>query len=381
MIIFFSIFFTIYFAINYYVFIRGWQAINSFQAAKPFYIILFVIAATSYLISKFLNTKLSAWLYDSLLWIGSFWFAFLIYFFLSILVIDFLRLLNGWLHFIPNSFYVNYEFTKQITALVVISLVSIIIILGFINTRKLAVNTKEILVAKKLSNLTELNIAAASDFHLTPVNDGMLLKKIVKRINDLKPDIILLPGDIIDDKVSILKERNIGDELKKLKAKYGVYGITGNHEYINGVNESVEYLRELNINVLLDSVVNINNDFYLIGREDREKDRFGEGKRLELSSLMEQAGNDIPKILLDHTPYKLNEAENYNIDLQLSGHTHNGQFFPGNIITNMIYENSWGYLKKTNTHYYVSCGVGTWGPPVRNASVSEIVNIKIKFVE
>ena len=77
----------------------------------------------------------------------------------------------------------------------------------------------------------------------------------------------------------------------------------------------------------------------------------------------------------------MNEAKENNIDLQLSGHTHHGQFFPGNLITKMIYEVSWGYLKKNQTHYYVSCGVGTWGPPVRIGSVSEIVNIKINFVD
>jgi len=77
----------------------------------------------------------------------------------------------------------------------------------------------------------------------------------------------------------------------------------------------------------------------------------------------------------------LDEAKNNGIDLQLSGHTHHGQFFPNNLITKLVYEISWGYLKKDNTQYYVTCGAGTWGPPVRNASKSEIVNIKVKFVK
>jgi predicted MPP superfamily phosphohydrolase len=89
--------------------------------------------------------------------------------------------------------------------------------------------------------------------------------------------------------------------------------------------------------------------------------------------------SDYPKILLDHTPVRLEQAEKNGIDLQLSGHTHHGQIWPGNIITNMIYEVSWGYLEKGNTKYYVSSGAGTWGPPVRTGSKSEIVNIKIKF--
>ncbi len=126
---------------------------------------------------------------------------------------------------------------------------------------------------------------------------------------------------------------------------------------------------------------NINDEFYLIGREDREIDRFSSKHRLKLEDILKNTRNDLPKILLDHTPFKLEEAAENNIDLQLSGHTHHGQFFPGNLITKMIYEVSWGYLKKNQTHYYVSCGVGTWGPPVRIGSVSEIVNIKIKFTD
>ena len=381
MILFLSIFISLYAAINYYVFIRGWQAISSFSSLKPFYIVIFLIASTSYLITKFFTAKLPAWLYDTLLWIGSFWFAFLIYFLLSIIIIDFARLINLWIHFIPGAFYNNYELTKQVTAAIIILIVTALVIYGYVNTRMLSVFTKEISISKKSSKLNELNIVAASDFHLTPVNDGKLLKKIVNKINELKPDIILLPGDIIDDKVFILKERNICDELMNLKAMLGVYACTGNHEYINGVEESVNYLRELKINVLRDSMKNINNDFYLIGREDREIDRFSSKHRAKLEDILKNANENIPKILLDHTPFKLNEAEENNIDLQLSGHTHHGQFFPGNLITKMIYEVSWGYLKKNLTHYYVSCGVGTWGPPVRIGSVSEIVNIKIKFVD
>jgi hypothetical protein len=89
--------------------------------------------------------------------------------------------------------------------------------------------------------------------------------------------------------------------------------------------------------------------------------------------------SDHPKILLDHTPVKLEQAEKNGIDIQFSGHTHHGQIWPANLITNMIYEVSWGYKKKGNTHYYVTSGAGTWGPPVRTGSKSEIVCIRLKF--
>ena len=100
----------------------------------------------------------------------------------------------------------------------------------------------------------------------------------------------------------------------------------------------------------------------------------------DAEEIIKDIDRSYPVILLDHTPMQLEEAERNNIDLKLSGHTHHGQFFPGNLITKMVYELSWGYLQKGNTHYYVTSGTGTWGPPVRNVSKSEIVNIKVKFL-
>ena len=107
--------------------------------------------------------------------------------------------------------------------------------------------------------------------------------------------------------------------------------------------------------------------------------QFSGKQRKSLDEIVKTISTNHPKILLDHTPFKLEQAEQNKIDLQLSGHTHHGQMWPANLITKMIYEVSWGYKKKGNTHYYVSCGAGTWGPPVRTGSSSEIVNIKIKF--
>ncbi len=135
-------------------------------------------------------------------------------------------------------------------------------------------------------------------------------------------------------------------------------------------------MTELNIISLRDTCVTINNGFVLIGREDRSK---GLSKRKSLKELVDGSVQNLPVILMDHTPFHLEEAMENGIDLQLSGHTHNGQMFPINLIVGKIYEMAWGYLRKGNTQYYVSSGVGTWGPPIRTGSRSEIVNLKITF--
>jgi predicted MPP superfamily phosphohydrolase len=318
-------------------------------------------------------------MYDILLGAGAIWFAFLVYFLLSILLIDIIRLLDSWFHFLPAYIHNNYEYVKKITAIVVLAVVGLIVFLGNLNKRDIVIRTLEITLPKGDSKLNELNIAMASDIHLSPIDGERLLTRIVDKINSLNPDIVLLAGDIVDDKAEVLQDRGIGISFKRLNPKYGIYSITGNHEFINGVETCIRYAENFGVKFLRDSSQLIDSSFYLIGREDVSMPQFTGKQRKTLDQIVKDLPNNYPKILLDHTPFKLEQAEQNGMNLQLSGHTHHGQIWPGNIITKMIYELSWGYKQKGSTHYYVSSGAGTWGPPVRTGSSSEIVNIKIKF--
>jgi len=379
MALFFIIFLTVYTAINSYVFIRGWQVISTYPVLKPIYAVIFILLAYGYVLAKVLYKFLSPIFYDILLGAGAIWFAFLVYFLLSILFIDIIRLFDGWFHFLPSIITENYENAKKITAIVVIALVGLIVFLGNLNKRNIEIRTLKINIPKGDSKLNELNIVMASDIHLSPIDGERLLVRIVDKINSLNPDIVLLAGDIVDDKAKVLEDRGIGESFRKLKSEYGIYSITGNHEFINGVDSCVRYAENFGIKFLRDSYTMIDSSFYLIGRDDTSMTQFTGKRRKTLEEIVKDISGNYPKILLDHTPFKLEQAEQNKMDLQLSGHTHHGQIWPGNIITNMIYELSWGYKKKGNTHYYVSSGAGTWGPPVRIGSSSEVVNIKVKF--
>jgi predicted MPP superfamily phosphohydrolase len=379
MALFFIIFLTVYTAINSYVFIRGWQVISTYPVLKPIYAVIFILLAYGYVLAKVLYKFLSPIFYDILLGAGAIWFAFLVYFLLSILFIDIIRLFDGWFHFLPSIITENYENAKKITAIVVIALVGLIVFLGNLNKRNIEIRTLEINIPKGDSKLNELNIVMASDIHLSPIDGERLLVRIVDKINSLNPDIVLLAGDIVDDKAKVLEDRGIGESFRKLKSKYGIYSITGNHEFINGVDSCVRYAENFGIKFLRDSYTMIDSNFYLVGRDDTSMPQFTGRRRKSLEEIIKEIPGNYPKILLDHTPFRLEQAERNGINLQLSGHTHHGQMWPGNIITNMIYELSWGYKKKGNTHFYVSSGAGTWGPPVRTGSSSEVVNIKVKF--
>lgn len=379
MIVFFTIFFTVYTALNYYIFIRGWQALSSYAFLRPYYIVVFILVAYGYVFSKLLYKFLPPLVYDVWLGVGAIWFAFLVYFILFLLGLDLIRLVESFFHFLPDFIFKNYEQTKKITALVIIILVGVIVLLGNLNKRDITIKTLNLTLPKGSSKLNELNIVMASDLHLSPIDGERLLSKIIDKINSVKPDIILFAGDIVDDKAKILKERGIGESFKRLNPKYGIYSINGNHEFINEVEPSVQFMEDYGMKILRDNYELVDSSFYIIGREDVVMKQFTGKERKTLEEIVSSINSDYPKILLDHTPVKLEQAELNNIDLQFSGHTHHGQIWPANIITNMIYEVSWGYLKKGKTHFYVTSGAGTWGPPVRTGSKSEIVNIKITF--
>ena len=381
MALFFAIFFSIYAAINYYIFIRGWQALSGVPHLRIVYSVVFIILFASYILAKLLVKFLPAFLYDIMLWSGSFWFAFMIYFFLAVICIDLVRFVLSQLNLTPEYITQNYVFAKRVLGIAVVASVTLTVLLGFINTTKMKVTELNIKLHKGKSHLSSINAVMFSDIHLSPMDNEKFLSKIVKKINQLKPDIIFVPGDLFDDHAHVLNERNIGKALFDLKPKYGIYASTGNHEFINGIDSAVAYMKNHGLKVIRDSSVLIGNSFYIVARDDRAKKQFTGENRKSLGEITADLDREYPAILMDHTPLGLNEAEKEGIDLQLSGHTHHGQMFPANLITKMIYEKSWGYLKKGKTQYYVSCGVGTWGPRVRIGSRSEIVHLKINFVD
>ena len=202
---------------------------------------------------------------------------------------------------------------------------------------------------------------------------------MVTEINDLKPDLVLLAGDIIDDRIKPFEQNNMSQYFLNIKATYGVYGILGNHELFGGdINEIVAAYKKAGINCLVDEVTKIDNSFYIVGRNDLSSSKNGFSRKT-LEELLKNVDKALPIIVMDHQPTHLEEGESNGIDIQFSGHTHAGQFFPNNLITHAIFEKDWGYLKKGKSSFIVSSGYGTWGPPIRIGTNSEIINSVIHF--
>jgi predicted MPP superfamily phosphohydrolase len=363
----------IYGSVNYYIFARGLQAFSLNTSMRRWYIVLFwTIAAcfiTGSVMERTVSSALSEWIYR----IGSFWMAYMLYLFLAVFIIDLVRLVNHFFHFLPEF----SQIMKFRLGLGVFALASVIVIGGHINA--LWINVKEIPleIHKKINGNPEVKILMASDIHLGALIGERREKKLLDIVNEQKPDMVLLCGDLVDGEIAPVLRKNLGKHIQEIKTPLGVYAILGNHEYIGGEQKTLPYLKSINIKVLIDSLVTLPNGIQLIGRNDRSARGVNQPKPLK--ELMASTNPEYPIIVMNHQPFNLSEASDLNVDLHLSGHTHNGQLWPFNYITKAIFELSWGYLKKGNTNFYVSSGFGTWGPSVRTGNRPEVVIFKLKF--
>ena len=255
-----------------------------------------------------------------------------------------------------------------------IAVPALILAYGIWNHHHLSVSEYSIEVPRRSSPVEALRIVFASDFHLGAMTDAHFMEKFVAKVNALNPDVVLIGGDVMEGHSGDKPEKFIAG-FRELRTKYGVYAVPGNHEsYGGGINRNA-FFERAGIRLLRDEVITVGGAFYLAGRVDGGHRR----RRKSLTDILRGTAGDLPIILLDHIPVGLEEASRAGVDIQLSGHTHNGQLFPMNFIHARIYELSWGHLVKGRTHFFVSSGVQLWGPPVRTAGVSEIMLINVAF--
>lgn len=307
-----------------------------------------------------------------LLKIGFYSMPFMLYLFLLVLLFDIFLLLNLIFRWIPSGTIKSPGFRKYGIA-VCLAIPSVIVILGIYHFHKIRISEYTVTVNENPAGNRNLKIAFVSDFHIGDLTSINFVEKFVNKIGELQPDILLFGGDLLEGDSEDLRTRKIEVLFQQLDIPFGIYGVFGNHEY-HSLEKSYAFYRHAGITVLRDSMLMIDNFFYLAGRKDsRNRNREPAGK------LLENVASHFPVILLDHRPSDLHTAADSGADVQFSGHTHHGQLFPFNYITRHLYELSWGYKKIGSTHFFVSSGIQLWGPPVRTAGKSEIMVVNIKF--
>ncbi len=218
-------------------------------------------------------------------------------------------------------------------------------------------------------------IAQITDVHVGPTIGRAFIEEIVATVNALEPDLIAITGDLVDGPVSELGE--LVRPLQDLKAKHGVFFVTGNHEYYSGVDEWLAFLRTLGVRVLRNERVALAEGLDLAGVDDTSAKNFGGDHGQDVKKAL--AGRDLARavVLLAHQPKAVVDAALHEVDLQLSGHTHGGQIWPWGYFVRLDQPHVAGLQDHDRTKIYVSRGTGYWGPPVRLGAPAEVTRIEL----
>ncbi|MFI1653779.1 metallophosphoesterase [Streptomyces sp. NPDC020472] len=216
-------------------------------------------------------------------------------------------------------------------------------------------------------------IAVVSDIHLGPILGRAHTQRIVDAINAAQPDLIAVVGDLVDGTVE-----NLGpaaEPLARLRARHGSFFVTGNHEYFSGADAWVDHVRELGLRPLRNARVEIPAGFDLAGVDDVAGESEGQGP--DFARALGDRDRARAAVLLAHQPIVVHDAVRHGVDLQLSGHTHGGQLWPGNYLAELANPTVAGLERYGDTQLYVSRGAGAWGPPVRVGAPSDITIVEL----
>ena len=378
MTIFFAVFSILYFAVNWYVYSHGLRALEETNATKIFTWVYWILTA-SFIIGQVLERGNPGSFSRAISLSGSIWLAFFLYALLLVLSIDIIRLLNHFIHFIPESLTSGILSGKQIFIYSAIFLLSVTFY-GYINAWNPRIKEVNVTLNKKQSTVDKLKVVFVSDVHLGVLIRNKKADQLLKDINAQHADLVLFGGDLVDHNPVPVVENDMGKYFQQINAPLGVYAVTGNHEFIGHVEISVNYFSEHGVSYLRDTLLTIENIIQIAGRDDRASANYnGNGRRKTIDELLKDATPDLPLLLLDHQPVEYDQAVSNSVDLMMSGHTHKGQLWPLGYITKSMFENDYGLYEKGKTLFYTSSGYGTWGPPVRTGNRPELVVFNITF--
>ncbi len=372
---FFSIFFPIYFLLNAYIFFRGFAALPGRRWWVIGLKILFVLLAVSFPFLHSLEDKGSGVVFQVLTVVGSLWTAAMLYFFLIVLFSDIVRIVDYFAHIIPERIKKSRALSAPTLFFGSIALVSVIIFSGWLNTLFVRVENVEV----SLANLPKVNnpttIVFAADLHISATTREEKVSSFVDSINAQHPDVILLGGDLVEGSVDGLGR--FSSILAGLKAPLGVFAVFGNHEFHGDQEKTGAFMRSAGIRELRNEVVTLPGRVNIVGLDDPGSMHAEVKVSPLLPGLLKKRDASLPTILLYHRPVNLEAYAAYPIDLMLAGHTHHGQLFPITLVTDLVYEVSYGYKKIGPMRLYVTSGLGTWGPPVRVLTHPEIVRVTL----
>lgn len=364
--------------VNYYISRRVYQGLVYMFPHIRFGIVFSVfLLLTVILILGFMRSMLpvSAGIKHVLGVISSYWMGGFAYLLIFTIVTDLLKLLLGVCRL---SFAKTEEFRFALFC-VTIGLTLVMVIYGIYHAGQIKQVSYEVKVEGK-TDISDLNIVMISDLHLGAVGSEARLENIVDEINGLQPDLVCIAGDFFDtDYASVREPERAIEIIRSIHSTYGTYACLGNHDTGQTLEQMLDFMEKCNIRVLNDEYVVLDDRLVLVGRLDASPiGGYGNMRRKELSEFFDGVDEKLPVLVMDHNPANIATYTD-EADVIVSGHTHKGQIFPGNLATAWMYTVDHGYYQKdeNSPQVIVTSGIGTWGMPMRVGTDSEIISIKI----
>jgi predicted MPP superfamily phosphohydrolase len=346
---FVSVFFLLFLTLNYFVF-YGIAALFNLPHNTTYYILL-ILMAISYPAAAMIERNVSNGFTRAFYTISSAWMGialFLIY----------IMVIYGIL-------FLFFKISPSNAGIVIVVLAGILSVYSIINSFFLDIKEIEIPISGLKENL---RVVQLSDIHIGSIRNSGYMERIVEETNKLEPDLVLITGDMVDGSARL--HTHTFSAINKFKSP--VFFVTGNHESYEGLDEVKRILKSTKIKILENEMFEF-GELQIIG-----VDYSMEGQHLKKTLSNIRFEKSKPSILLYHLPKELEEASDAGINLQLSGHTHNGQIYPFNFLVKLMFPYMTGLYEYEGTFLYVSEGTGTWGPPMRLGSRCEITLIRLK---
>lgn len=325
--------------------------------------------------------------------LSTYWIGIMLYSLLYVVLFDLLRLIAKHTK-LKNTLLFSRGSVISIGSVVVACAVATCLY-GIFNARNIKVNEYSVTVNKSCGSDKHLKAVLVADLHMGYAIGVDHITNMVEKINQQDADIVIIAGDIFDNSYDGMDDpEGIKAQLKSIKSKYGVYAVYGNHDIDEKIlmgftfdwggkqlhsEKMTNFMKECNIKLINDESVLINDEFYLVGRRDTDKPGTEDGTRAEISELTKDLDKTKPIFVLSHEPDELQKTADAGADIDFSGHTHDGQLFPGNLTIGLFWENPCGMIKKDNMYSIVTSGVGVYGTFMRVGTDAEICSVDIDF--
>lgn len=325
--------------------------------------------------------------------ISTYWIGIMLYSLLYVVLFDLLRLIAKHTK-LKNTLLFSCGSVISIGSVVVACAVATCLY-GIFNARNIKVNEYSVTVNKSCGSDKHLKAVLVADLHMGYAIGVDHITNMVEKINQQNADIVIIAGDIFDNSYDGMDDpEGIKAQLKSIKSKYGVYAVYGNHDIDEKIlmgftfdwggkqlhsEKMTNFMKDCNIKLINDESVLINDEFYLVGRRDTDKPGTEDGTRAEISELTKDLDKTKPIFVLSHEPDELQKTADAGADIDFSGHTHDGQLFPGNLTIGLFWENPCGMIKKDNMYSIVTSGVGVYGTFMRVGTDAEICSVDIDF--